>query len=137
MDVLNLENVVGPDLDHFSKIRRPNFPAGLVGSRAGGEGRWEVGHTFSWSGVSSMNRVWSVECGVYQILLRLLTIFLTSDITQQLNIIESWEFSPPGIFSDSQLTSVKEGKMSIFQQQFLEPARFSVLFNTARLNGSK
>lgn len=39
-DVLNLENVVGPDLDHFSKIRRPNFPAGLVGRRAGGEGRW-------------------------------------------------------------------------------------------------
>ena len=80
--------------------------------------------------------VWSVECGVYQILLRLLTIFLTSDITQQLNIIESWEFSPPGIFSDSQLTSAKEGKMSIFQQQFLEPAGFSVLFTTG-LNGSK
>ena len=43
---------MGPDLDHFSKIRRrPNFHHGP--SWPGGRGAGGGGGTFSWSGVRS------------------------------------------------------------------------------------
>ena len=62
-NVLNLENVVRPHLEQAGELGEGLISSGGAPDRERRAGRWLV-HTFSWSGVSSMNllnsfsRVW-------------------------------------------------------------------------------